>query len=88
MPNYSNQEPTDEIKSLIEQLSQACESLQDEELKNKLLPLIDQLKQILPLESNPDQGMNDAEDMMKNKQAEGGVMDSIMGNVTPEKLTP
>lgn len=77
----------EEIKNLIEQLSQACQSLKDEGLKNKLLPIIDQLKEIVPLESKPDEGMNDVEDMMKTKEP-GGFMSKIMGENLPPENTP
>lgn len=83
MPNYSKTEPTDEIKSLVEQLSQACQSLEDEELKGKLLPIIDSLKQILPLDTKPEDTAY-ADDMLKNKEG-GGFMDKLMGgNIAPE----
>ena len=85
MPNYTSQKPVDEIKSLIEQLSQACQGLEDEELKNKLLPHIDALKEVLPLEADPNDGNKEADEMMNNKEG-GGFMEKLMGG--PATMEP
>ena len=74
-----------EIKDLIEQLSQACESLEDQELKNKLLPLIEQFKALIP-ESAPEVGMEEADKMMENKNF--NIMDTIAGSPIKPENTP
>jgi len=87
MPNYTSQKPVEEIKSLIDQLIEVCSSLDDEELKGKLLPAIESIKGLLP-QDQPEQGMEEADNMMKNKEG-GGFMEKLMGGpAVTEPNTP
>lgn len=81
MPHYSNQDPVSEVsevRSLIQELEQATQSLPDEELKNKLTPHINELKKILPIEESSTPEAEEADQMLKNKQEEQNVIDRIM----------
>lgn len=89
MPNYSTQSPEEEIQSLMDQMMSAIEGMPESEFKTNMMSHMTEMKTMMDqmMPNKQDQGMEEADDMMKNKRI--NVMDAITGGpVQPEPNTP